>query len=176
MDKIVFFDRDGVINKEVNYLHTIKDFEFIDKEFSSFKHLKSLGYKFVVITNQSGIGRGKYTKEDFNILNDWMIDQFKKYDIIIEAVYYCPHHPDFTGDCECRKPNIGMIKSASKILDIDYNNSWLIGDKDSDIKTAINAGIKNTIQVRSGHSFNELKSKADYIVDSIIDIPSIIKQ
>lgn len=176
MDKIVFFDRDGVINKEVNYLHTIKDFEFIDKEFLSFKHLKNLGYKFVVITNQSGIGRGKYTKEDFNILNDWMIDQFKKYDIIIEAVYYCPHHPDFTGDCECRKPNIGMIKSASKILDIDYNNSWLVGDKDSDIKTAINAGIKNTIQVRSGHSFDELRSKADYIIDSIIDIPSIIKQ
>ena len=176
MDKVVFFDRDGVINVEKDYLHKIEDFEFIDSDFSSFKHLKDLGYKFVIITNQSGIDRGKYTLADFNILTDWMLERFKEHNIKIEAIYHCPHHPDFSGDCECRKPKIGMIKQAESILDIDYQSSWLIGDKDSDIKAAINANIPNTIQVRSGHSFDEKTSKAKFIIDSIKDIPSIIKE
>ena len=136
MDKVVFFDRDGVINVEKNYLYKIEEFEFIDSEFSSFQYLKKLGYKFVIITNQSGIDRGKYTVEDFNILTTWMLEQFKEHGITIEAVNYCPHHPDFSGDCECRKPKIGMIKQAEEVLEIDYANSWLIGDKNSDIEAA----------------------------------------
>jgi len=176
MDKVVFFDRDGVINVEKHYLYKIEEFEFIDKEFSSFKYLKNLGYKFVIITNQSGIDRGKYTVDDFNLLTNWMLERFKEYAIEIKAVNYCPHHPDFSGNCECRKPKIGMIKQAEAVLDIDYENSWLIGDKDSDIKAAFNANIPNTIQVRSGHSFNEKTSKAKFIIDSIKDIPSIIKE
>ena len=176
MDKVVFFDRDGVINVEKNYLHKIEDFEFIDSSFSSFKYLKKLGYKFVIITNQSGIDRGKYSIEDFNILTDWMLEQFKEHDITIEVVNYCPHHPDFSGDCECRKPKIGMIKQVEDILNIDYKNSWLVGDKDSDIGAAKNANIANTIQVRSGHSFDEETSKAQFIIDSINDISNIIKE
>ena len=176
MDKVVFFDRDGVINVEKNYLYKIEEFEFIDSEFSSFQYLKKLGYKFVIITNQSGIDRGKYTVEDFNILTTWMLEQFKEHGITIEAVNYCPHHPDFSGDCECRKPKIGMIKQAEEVLEIDYANSWLIGDKNSDIEAAKNANISNTIQVRSGHSFDDKTSKAKFIIDSINDIPNIIKQ
>lgn len=174
MDKVVFFDRDGVINVEKDYLHKIEDFEFIDSEFSSFKHLKTLGYKFVIITNQSGIGRGYYTKNDFDILTSWMIEEFKKNDIDIEGVFCCPHGPD--EGCDCRKPATGMIDEAHKILTIDLNRSWLVGDKDSDIQCAINAGIKNTIHVRSGHSFDETVSKADFVADSIKDIPQIIKE
>lgn len=174
MDKVVFFDRDGVINVEKDYLHKIDDFEFIDSEFISFKHLKKFAYKFVIITNQSGIGRGYYTKEDFDKLTLWMVSEFEKRDINIEAVFCCPHGPN--DGCECRKPKTGMIKESQKILDIDLDSSWLIGDKGSDIQTAINAGIKNTIQVRSGHSFDESLSKADFVIDSIKDIPKIIKQ
>ena len=176
MDKVVFFDRDGVINVEKNYLHKIEDFEFIDSQFTSFHYLKNLGYKFVIITNQSGIDRGKYTVEDFNLLTDWMLSCFKEHGITIEAVNYCPHHPDFSGDCACRKPKIGMIKQAESVLNIDYKNSWLVGDKDSDIGAAQNANIPNTIQVRSGHSFDEKTSKAKYIIDSIKDIAKIIKE
>ena len=176
MDKVVFFDRDGVINVEKNYLHKIEDFEFIDKYFTSFIYLKKLGYKFVIITNQSGIDRGKYTVEDFNLLTDWMLKQFQQHGIKIESVNYCPHHPAFSGDCECRKPKIGMIKQVEAILNIDYQNSWLVGDKDSDIEAAYNANITNTIQVKSGHSFNEKTSKAKFIIDSIKDIPNIIKE
>lgn len=174
MDKVIFLDRDGVINIEKDYLYKISDFEFVDGVFSSMQYLQKLGFKFVIITNQSGIGRGYYTLEQYNILTSWMKEQFKKNGIDIIEVYCCPHAPN--KNCDCRKPNIGMIVQASKILDIDYDNSWLIGDKGSDVQTAINANIKNTIQVRSGHKFDENNSKADYIVNSIKDIPNIIKE
>jgi len=174
MDKVIFLDRDGVINIEKDYLYKIEDFEFIDGVFSSLQDLQKRGFKFVIITNQSGIGRGYYTLEQYNILTSWMKEQFQQQGIDIVEVYCCPHSPDES--CECRKPNIGMIEQASKILNIDYPNSWLIGDKSSDIQTAINANIQNTIQVRSGHQFDESKSKANYIVDSIKDIVNIIKE
>ena len=174
MDKVVFLDRDGVINIEKDYLYKIEDFEFIDGVFSSLQYLQTLGFKFVIITNQSGIGRGYYSLEQYNTLTFWMKEQFKQQGIDIVEVYCCPHAPD--ENCSCRKPNIGMIEQALKILNIDYKNSWLIGDKSSDIQTAINANIKNTIQVRSGHKFDENNSKADYIVDSMKDIPNIIKE
>jgi len=173
MQKIVFLDRDGVINIEKDYLYRVDDFEFIEGVFSSLKYLQKLGFKFVIITNQSGIGRGYYNFEQYKELTKWMKEQFKQQGIDIVEVYCCPHAPD--ENCTCRKPNISMIEQASKIIDIDHDNSWLIGDKNSDIQTAINANIKNTIQVRSGHKFEDENSKADYIIDSIKDVPNIIK-
>lgn len=174
MQKVVFLDRDGVINIEKEYLYKKEDFEFIDGVFSSLQYLQKLGYKFIIITNQSGIGRGYYTLEQYNQLTQWMKQQFKENNIDIVEVYCCPHAP--TQSCQCRKPNIGMIQQAAKIIDIDYENSWLIGDKSSDIQTAINANIKHTIQVRSGHIFDEKSSKAEYIINSLKDIPNIIKK
>jgi D-glycero-D-manno-heptose 1,7-bisphosphate phosphatase len=173
MEKAVFFDRDGVINIEKNYLYLIEEFEFIDGTFETLKYLQSLGYKLFIITNQSGIGRGYYSFEQYEVLTQWIQKQFKKEGITISGIYCCPHAPNV--DCECRKPKIGMIQEAEKVSNIDFQNSWLVGDKNSDIQTAYNANISNTIQVRSGHSFDETESKANYIVDSIKDIPSIIK-
>jgi len=173
MDKVVFFDRDGVINVEKDYLYKIEDFEFIDEEFLSFKHIQSLGYKIVIITNQSGIGRGYYSFDDYEKLTTWMKEKFEQNGIDISGVFCCPHTPN--ENCTCRKPKIGMIEQASKVLDIDYTNSWLVGDKDSDIQTAYNCNIKNTIQVHSGHKFDKSKSNAKYILNSIKDIPNIIK-
>ena len=173
MDKVVFLDRDGVINIEKNYLYKIEDFEFINGVFSSLTYLQNLGYKFIIITNQSGIGRGYYTIEQYNKLTIWMKEQFKLNGINISGVFCCPHSPN--ENCNCRKPKIDMIIQASKILDIDYKNSWLIGDKDSDIQTAYNANIPNTIQVETGHNFDKEKSSATYVINSIKDIPTIIK-
>lgn len=171
--KVVFLDRDGVINVEKNYLYKIEDFEFIDGVFESLQYLQSLGYKLVVITNQSGIGRGYYTKEQYDILTTWIKEQFANNGIDISDIFCCPHAP--TQECDCRKPKIGMIDQASKILDIDYKNSWIIGDKGSDIQTGLNANIPNTIQVKTGHSFDETQSKALFIINSIKDVQNIIK-
>ena len=173
MDKAVFLDRDGVINVEKNYLHKIEDFEFIDGVFDSLVHLQKLQYKFFIITNQSGIGRGYYTKEDFDKLTTWMLKEFEKQNITISQVELCLHEPN--ANCNCRKPKTGMIDNILKNYEIDLKNSWLVGDKDSDIKCAHNANIANTIQVKSGHDFDEKDSTADFIIDSIKNIPDIIK-
>ena len=174
MNKGLFLDRDGVINLEKNYLYKIEDFEFFDGIFNSLKKIETLGYKIFVITNQSGISRGYYTLEDFKKLTTWMIEEFKKNGITIYEVELCPHGPN--DNCKCRKPKIGMIENILKKHEIDLEKSWLVGDKSSDIKCAKNAGIKNTIQVKSGHSFDENESEADYICETIKDISKIIQK
>ncbi|RXK02045.1 D-glycero-beta-D-manno-heptose-1,7-bisphosphate 7-phosphatase [Arcobacter sp. CECT 8989] len=173
MTKAVFLDRDGVVNVEKNYLYKIEDFEFIDGIFDSLKKVQNLGYKLFIITNQSGIGRGYYTKEDFEKLTSWMLQEFRNNEIVISQVELCPHGPD--DNCLCRKPKTGMIDKILENYNIDLENSWLVGDKYSDIKCAKNAGILNTIQVKSGHKFNENESLAKYICESIKDIDKIIQ-
>ena len=161
--KALFLDRDGVINIEKNYLYKIEDFEFVDGVFEALLYAQSLGYKIFIITNQSGINRGYYSDDDFHILTNWMIDSFKEHHIDILDIQYCPHTPD--ENCNCRKPKTGMIDNILTHYNIDLEKSWLIGDKFSDIQCAKNANIKNTIQVRSGHTFD--KSEADFIIDKL---------
>jgi D-glycero-D-manno-heptose 1,7-bisphosphate phosphatase len=172
MQKVLFLDRDGVINIEKNYLYKIDDFEFIDGVFDALKYAQKLDYKIVIVTNQSGIGRGYYTQAQFDRLSNWMIKEFKNNGIEIAHIFCCPHAPD--DNCDCRKPDIGMIEQTAKFIDIDYDNSWLIGDKSSDIQMAINSGIKYTVQVRSGHKFDDNISKANYVLDSIKDLKNVL--
>jgi len=163
--KVVFIDRDGVINKEVGYLHKIKDFEFIDGVFDTCLHFQKLGYSLIIITNQSGIARGYYSKDDFHLVNNWMIDQFENQGVSILDVFFCPHGPEST--CDCRKPKPGMFNQANDKYNIDMENSWMIGDKEADVQAANAAGIKNTILVKSGHEIDEASSKSQFIIDSI---------
>ncbi|RXK10314.1 D-glycero-beta-D-manno-heptose-1,7-bisphosphate 7-phosphatase [Halarcobacter bivalviorum] len=173
MTKGLFLDRDGVVNIEKNYLYKIEEFEFFDGIFDSLKKIQKLGYKIFIITNQSGIGRGYYSVEDFEKLTSWMIKEFKNNEIVISQVEFCPHGPN--DNCTCRKPKTGMIDKILEKHQIDLENSWLVGDKSSDIKCAKNAGISNTIQVKSGHDFDENESEAKYICETIKDISEIIQ-
>jgi D-glycero-D-manno-heptose 1,7-bisphosphate phosphatase len=145
MRKALFLDRDGVINIDKNYVYKIEDFEFIDGIFDTCKTYQANDYLIFVITNQAGIARGFYTEDDFWKLTDWMVAQFAKNGVTITKVYFCPHHPKFTGKCDCRKPNPGMILKAQQEFNIDLSNSTLIGDKQSDIDAGSNAGILNLI-------------------------------
>ena len=134
MNKAVFLDRDGTINVEKNYLHKIEDFEFLPGVIEGLSLLNNAGYKLIIVTNQSGIGRGYYTENDFVTLNNWMLDELKSHGIIISKVYYCPHLPDakvekYRMDCECRKPKLGMYNQAIRDFDIDLSQSFVIGDK-----------------------------------------------
>jgi len=140
--KAIFLDRDGVINEDFGYVGKIEDFKFRDGIFELLKLLQDLGYAFFIVTNQSGIARGYYSKEDFLKLSKWMIDELKKRKIFIKDIEYCPHHPDITGECECRKPKPGMILNLAKKYNISLKDSILIGDKLSDIEAGKNAGIK----------------------------------
>ena len=163
--KTIFLDRDGVINKERNYLHKIEDFEFINGVFNACQYFQYLNYKIIIATNQSGISRGYYTESDFQKITKWMIKQFNKNNIDILDVIHCPHQSsDF---CDCRKPKPGMLLSAMTKYNIDMERSWMIGDKEEDILAANAANIMSTILVRSGHKINEANSNAKYFLDSL---------
>ncbi|AZV47374.1 D-glycero-beta-D-manno-heptose-1,7-bisphosphate 7-phosphatase [Nautilia sp. PV-1] len=145
--KAAFLDRDGVINIDTGYVGRIKDFKFKDGIFELLKLLQNLGFTLFIVTNQSGIARGYYNEEDFYKLTEWMKEEFKKEGIEIKDVRFCPHHPDITGECECRKPKPGMILDLAKEYGIDLKNSIMIGDSDRDIEAAKRAGIEKTFKV-----------------------------
>lgn len=168
--RIIFLDRDGVINKDHGYVSKIEEFEFIDGVFDACKYFNSLGYEIIVVTNQSGIGRGYYTQNDFEKLTTYMLQKFEENGVKVLKVYFCPHSPEV--DCSCRKPNTGMIEEACKDFEIDLNQSWLIGDKISDIETAINANIKNHILITKE---KDKTSKASSIANSLLDTINIIR-
>ncbi len=140
-NKALFLDRDGVVNVEKNYVSKIEDFEFIEGIFDFCSWFQKKGYLIFVITNQAGIARGFYSEEDFKVLTDWMVLEFARRDILISKVYYCPHHPDITGPCDCRKPKPGMILKAAEEFYLNLSESILVGDYDSDLKAGENSGI-----------------------------------
>ncbi len=173
--KAVFLDRDGVINVDKGYVHKIEDFEFYPNVFQALKKLQDAGFKLFIVTNQSGIAVGYYTEEDFLKLTNWMLDQFKKEGINIEKVYYCPHHEEgivekFSFKCDCRKPESGMIKQAILEYKIDPKQSFLIGDKESDIIAAHKEGIKAAL-VKTGHGMKYIENTtADFVGEDILDV------
>ena len=145
--KAVFFDRDGVLNVDKDYLHTIEDFEWIDGAKESIVFLTKNNYTVFVVTNQSGIARGFYTIDDMNKLHEYMAAEIKQAGGNIEKFYFCPHLPggkikEFAIECDCRKPKPGLLLQALREYAIDKENSFLIGDKPRDVESAAAAGIK----------------------------------
>jgi len=174
MNKAVFLDRDGTINKEVNYLYKTDEFEFIEGAIDAIKIFRESGYKVIVVTNQAGIARGYYKEKDVQVLHNYLDKLLKENNTFIDAYYYCPHHPEgtiekYNGKCNCRKPEIGMIEQAKIDFNIDLKESIIVGDKESDILTGKNAGIGRTILVRSGHLVDEAKTVADAVYDNLYE-------
>ncbi len=138
MKKAVFLDRDGTINVDKDYLYRIEDFEFLPGAVEGLRKFKEAGYILVVVTNQSGIGRGFYTEEDYAKLEKWFLNEMDSLGAPVSAIYHCPHLPDapierYRMECDCRKPALGMFERAIKELDIDVDASVAIGDKERDL-------------------------------------------
>lgn len=165
MEKYILLDRDGTINIEKDYLYKIEDFEYEEGVLEALEILKEKGYKFAVITNQSGIGRGYYTEEEFLELTDFLRNDLYKRGIVIEKTYYCPHHVDGIGkykiDCECRKPGTLLFEKAVEELNIDKKNSYMVGDKVSDLIPANKLGIK-PVFLKTGHGREEDLKKLSF--------------
>jgi D-glycero-D-manno-heptose 1,7-bisphosphate phosphatase len=168
--KALFLDRDGIINVDHGYVSTRDSFEFSKGIHGLLKHFKDAGYLLFIVTNQSGIHRGYYSKADFLELTSWMLEVLKSKGIPIEKVYHCPHTPD--EQCNCRKPNTGMIEQALLEYPLILERSWMIGDKPSDILLAHNAGINNTIYIgkkclpNASFSFASVQACEQYFLEN----------
>ncbi len=156
----VFLDRDGTINVDKGYLCQIEDFEYLEGAVEGLRHLKEWGYLLVVVTNQSGIARGYYRKEDFQKLTEWMLSDLRAKGVPIDRVYYCPHHPEgiikeYAITCDCRKPGTGLFYRAAKELSIDLGRSIAIGDKERDLAICNETGVAGILL--SGRNTGEEK-------------------
>lgn len=147
-NKALFLDRDGTINIEKNYLFRIDDFEFREGIFDIAKVFFDHGYLIFVVTNQSGIARGLYSEEEYQLLTNWMKAQFRQNGIEITKVYHCPHHPDFTGECVCRKPEPGLILKAIQEYKLNPDKCVIIGDSERDTEAGRRAGIRQIFKIK----------------------------
>lgn len=167
----VFLDRDGTLIEEVNYLSRVEDLRLFPFSASAVRSLKDAGFLVIVVTNQSGIGRGIYTEADMHTIHDAIQTELSG---AIDAFYFCPHLPDF--GCRCRKPNIGMIESAMADFDIDIERSWMVGDKKIDVDTGLAANIKSAL-VLTGYG-NEhrvlLERKPDILTKDLQTVTAAI--
>ncbi len=179
MQKIIFLDRDGTINVDTGYTYKITDFQFEKNAVKGLKELQEKDFRFIIITNQSGIARGYYTEKDFWKFNDYIIEQLKRKGIEILKTYFSPYHPEGIGkykkDTKCRKPNTGMLERAALDFEVDKNTSWIIGDKWADAKAGKNFGIKS-ILLKTGKfgSDEEHKTDIEYIADDLLDAAKFI--
>lgn len=150
MRKAAFLDRDGVINVDPGYVHRVEDFEFVAGTLEACRELFRRGWLLVVATNQSGIGRGLYTVEQFDQVTEWMRTQFERAGAPLAGVYYCPHHPTdaidgFQVRCDCRKPQPGMLLAAARDLSLELAQSLMFGDKCEDLQAAQAAGVVHRV-------------------------------
>lgn len=159
MKKAIFLDRDGTINIEKDYLHKIEELEFEKNAIKALQIFKKLGYILIVVTNQSGIARSYFSEEDLHKFNEEMNNILKENEAGIDEFYFCPHHPEkgigiYKKNCECRKPNNKLIEEAIEKYNIDRSQSYMVGDKFSDIQAGIKSKLK-TILVKTGYGKKE---------------------
>jgi D,D-heptose 1,7-bisphosphate phosphatase len=171
MVKIAFLDRDGTLNVEKDYLNKWKDFEWIDGAKDMLKAFKNAGYILAVITNQSGIARGFYSEEDVLRLHEKVNeDLFRTHGVKIDFFEFCPHHPDFTGICECRKPGDLMLKNIISHFDsVDFKKSFILGDHIRDLEAGNNLGIKGYLTAFGHGKKFQNQVKKEYFIENYID-------
>jgi len=168
-NKAVFLDRDGVIIEDARHLSKFEDAKIISVAARAIALLNK-SFRVIVISNQSVVARGMCKESDVEKVNNYIKRTLAKKEAKIDAIYFCPHHPDFSGACSCRKPLIGMLKDAQKKFKIDLQNSYIVGDKTVDIQTGKNAGCK-TILVKTGYGGedNEYSVQPDFVEKDVLE-------
>lgn len=158
MNKAVFFDRDGVINFERGeYTYLPKDFVINEGIIPSLKILQEHGFLLIIVSNQGGISKELYTKEQVEEVHQYLRDELKKHEIQLTEIYYCPHHAAFE-NCLCRKPKSLMLEKAIARFDIDIQTSYMIGDSERDITAAEKVGL-NTIKIEPNENIEKYVAK-----------------
>lgn len=152
--KVAFLDRDGVINRDYAYVHRWEDFDFVPGAVAAMRRLHAAGWDLVIVTNQSGIARGRYTEAQYQRLREQMLAALAEAGVPVLGVYHCPHHPqgkipELAVTCDCRKPAPGLLLQAAREHHIDLASACLIGDRPSDIAAGRRAGLRACYQVCS---------------------------
>ncbi len=154
-NKAVFLDRDGVLNREMgDYVCRIEDFHILDN-FKALKTLQNKGYMLLVATNQGGLAKGWYKEEELAKMHLLLKKVYNEHSVQITDIFYCPHHPDFTGDCDCRKPKPGLLLQGIEKYNIDPALSYFIGDRRRDVEAGTAAGVKG-ILINSDQPISEV--------------------
>ncbi|MCB2082163.1 MAG: HAD family hydrolase [Hyphomicrobiales bacterium] len=145
MTRALFLDRDGIINVDTGYTYKTQDIVFMEGIFDICRNAQQAGYKLIVVTNQSGIGRGYYTEKDLHTVMAWMQEKLAEEQITLDKYYYCPYHPEGIGqyrrESNDRKPGAGMLLKAKQEFNILMQDSIMLGDKPADMEAAWRAGV-----------------------------------
>ena len=178
--KAVFIDRDGVINEDRHYVHRIEDFVLLPGVIKGLALLRDAGFRLIVVTNQAGIARGYYGENELNRLHDYLHEQLALQGVMLDGIYFCPHHPEgnvkeLAFKCECRKPSPGMLLQAAKDFDLDLVRSVLIGDKLTDLQAGQRAGVGRVVIVESGHLVEPAaRLAADFVASDLLAAAQLI--
>jgi D,D-heptose 1,7-bisphosphate phosphatase len=180
--RAVFLDRDGTLTLDKGYTYRVEDFRLLDNVVEGLALLRSLGFKLVVVTNQSGIARGMYTEADMQRYNDCLFAALAEHGLEIAGLYHCPYHPDgiggYRGDSELRKPAPGMFFQAAREHRLDLSRCFAIGDKKSDIVAGRAAGCR-TFLVKTGMAGQgepDLVAEPDWVVADLLEAARIIER
>ncbi len=171
--RALFLDRDGVVNEEVGYLHRTDEVRFVDGIFSLCRTAAGLGYRLIVVTNQAGIARGYYTEADFERLMQFMRDELRAEEVELDAVYYCPFHPEhgvgkYKLEHDDRKPGTGMLRRGAREFGVELSDSILVGDRCSDVGAANAAGLRQAFLINGTETGG---CGGDYLqVDSLAEV------
>ena len=177
----VFLDRDGTLIDDPGYLNHPDQIRLLDGAVEALRELAGLGYKLVVVSNQSAVARGMVSEEMLERIHERLREVFKAESVSFDAIYYCPYHPDgvipeYSKASDWRKPEPGMLLAAADDLDLDLSRSWMVGDKPSDVQAGHNAGCR-TILIRSGPASHTAETgEPDYIAANIREAANMIKK
>ena len=164
--RAVFLDRDGTIARDVHYCRRVEDFEILPTVPRAIRLLNEYGFEVVVITNQSGVARGYFTEETLLRIHQHMRQGLEEYGARVDAVYYCPHHPD--DGCDCGKPRPGLLRRAAEELEIDLSQSFMVGDADRDIEAGKAAGCRTALIAAGPDKGRGITNPPDYIANSML--------
>jgi len=176
----VFIDRDGTINEQRGYINHLSRFELLPGVTDAVKLLNKNNFFAIIVTNQSGVARGYYPVSLVHQVNELMTKSLEREGATIDGIFYCPHHPrgivpEFTADCDCRKPKTGLVNQALKAFEIDMSNSYVVGDRYVDIELAIRLNLKGVL-VKTGYGLGEMEYiipelpvKPNHVAEDLLD-------
>ena len=157
-NKAIFLDRDGTLNEDTGYVYTLEAFKWLPGVIQALKLFKEAGYLLIVVSNQSGIARNYYTTQDLMLLQDQVNAELATHNATIDFWYHCPHLPEITGPCSCRKPAPGLLLDAIKAHNIDPKRSYMIGDRFKDVQAGKAASV-TPIKLGLGQDPEDLKAQ-----------------